>query len=449
MRPDTIAAIASAPGEGAVGIVRLSGPGALSMASQICRQPAAFFTPRSMHYTRLIHPQSGETLDEAMTVYFQAPASFTGEDSIEFHCHGNPEILADLVRVLVSIGARPANPGEFTMRAYLNGKLDLPRAEAVNELVRAQSKAARAAALSQLEGKLSTRAEQLYSGVLDLLARLEAAIDHSDIEETFLPAEEIRRSLSKLTEAHEALLSTSAAGRMALRGVRAVLFGSPNAGKSSLMNALLGEDRVIVSEIPGTTRDTVKDSFFHQGVEIHLTDTAGIRETEDQIERQGVERSRRALEAADVGLWVNAHDTETAPELPAELSGKPCFFIQTKTDLSPQPLSTPAECARSFRVSSLKCEGLEELKEALAAVYTSLGTDPAREGLLTNARHEASVRVSLDALHKARQTFENGLSEEFIASDVRKAKSALEDLLGRRGDEEVLDRIFSQFCIGK
>ncbi len=455
--PDTIIALATSPAESAVGLIRLSGKDAVNVVSPCFQAKRALrdYPPRQAVHGRLIQPDSGEVLDDVLVTVFPAPHSYTGEEVVEISGHGNPLLLREIIELLITRGARMASPGEFTQRAYLNDKMDLTRAEAVNDLIRAHTRYARVQALSRLEGGLSRILSGLQDQILDALSLLEVAIDHSDEELDFEHQDRIRERLRNISQGLNGLLSTARAGRILSGGMRVALVGTPNAGKSSLMNALLREDRVIVTDIPGTTRDVVEDELNILGIPVRMQDTAGIRESADIVEQKGVERSRRVLEQADLRLLLIDASRPLSPEdqaLMEELPPQGNLFILTKTDL-PAVLDTAAIISRTnqsvLRLSSLTGEGIPALEQAIRDFYFSLGHDPEQEVMLANIRQEDLLRQAEGRVAKAIAALDQGMSEEFVAADLRQARTFVEEVTGKSDHEAILDRIFSRFCIGK
>jgi tRNA modification GTPase len=428
---DPICAVATPPGKGAIGVVRLSGEGALEIAARVWRGK----DPRRLRGGRftlgeVVDPRTGEAIDQALLLVFRAPRSYTGEDLVEFQTHGSPAVLRRLVEVLVAQGARPAGRGEFTFRAYLNGKLDLAQAEAVLALVEAEGELARRQALRALEGALSQRIARLEGRLLDLLAHIQALLDYP--EEGVEPLEADSTLREALAEV-EALLAQARASRLAQRGARLALIGAPNAGKSSLLNALLGYERALVSPIPGTTRDYLEAPLELFGVPLVAVDTAGVRETEDPLERMGVERALRIAEEADLVLYVvdRSAPRPAPPPLPWERTLK----VATKSDLPPA-----WEDPGFLPVSSLTGEGMDRLKEALKEAL--LGGEGG-EVLLTERQVEALLRA------KARLEEALALPEDLMGLAVEEAARALAALTGKEVAEEVVARVFQNFCVGK
>lgn len=428
---EPICAIATPPGKGAIGVVRLSGEGALEIAARAFRGK----DPRRLKGGRftlgeVVDPATGEVLDQALLLVFRAPHSYTGEDLVEFQTHGSPAVLRRVMEVLVSLGARPAGRGEFTLRAYLNGKLDLAQAEAVLALIEAEGELARRQALRGLEGALSRKIAALEEQLLNLLAHIQALLDYP--EEGVEPHRAegvIQEALAEV----EGLLAQAKASRLAQKGARLALVGAPNAGKSSLLNALLGYERALVSPIPGTTRDYLEAPLELFGIPLVAVDTAGVRETADPLERAGVERALRVAQEADLILYVADRSVPRPP--PPPLPWERVIRVATKADLPPaweDPAFLP--------VSSLTGEGLERLKEALKEALLGSGGG---EFLLTERQVEALLRARerlLEAL---------ALPEDLMGLALEEALKAFSALTGKEVAEEVVARVFQNFCVGK
>ncbi len=459
---DTIAAIATPLGSGGLGVVRVSGPGAFSVGDKVFRSTTPLSEVPSHTLCRGILRQGDEVLDDAVAAVFRAPRSYTGEDVVEFSCHGSPLLLRRVQAACLQSGARLAEPGEFTKRAFLNGKMDLAQAEAVAALIACRSEESRRWALDQLRGSLSALLESLRKRLLNLLARLEASLDFVDDEVPDLSRNELSSAIGSLEKETESLLATAPRGRLFRDGVRAVLAGRPNVGKSSLFNSLLDADRAIVTETAGTTRDTLEESFLADGLPVTLTDTAGLREGREPIETEGIARARRALIASDVVVWVmDASDPLTEEDRRALAWGdKPAIIVFNKSDLADpgidrmaiehrarQSLSHPRGCVF---VSARTGEGMDGLRRALADTASPAGGRETGEGpTLLIERHVALLREAADALAAARQASHSGEPDECVALDLRRALDALDRVTGRGVSDEVLDEIFSQFCIGK
>ena len=466
---DTIAAIAAGGGApSAIGVVRISGPDCFAACGRVFRSARPFeeLEARRMVLGEFLD-REGRVLDRGLAVRFPGPRSYTGEDSAEFHCHGSPVVLREVLAALFAAGARQAGPGEFTKRAFLNGRLDLTQAEAVIDLIDAETAAAARNAAAQLDGGLRRALEPIQEALLDITSRFYAVVDYPDEDIQDAGPEEIAAALRQAEGALTALLSTCKRGRVLKRGVRTAIVGLPNAGKSSLLNALAGYERAIVTDIPGTTRDTVEESVLCGGVLLRLIDTAGLRETEDEVERLGVERSRKAMEGAELILLVRDGSVEMCPENRAHWeaealllsqvarTGKPWLCVESKCDLTgPRAFSVglvqeeannPAAC---LCVSSVTGLGLDKLGEAVAALFPA--GDPGEAGsLLTDRRQEDAARRARDALRRGRGALESGLTPDAVLADAEEALDAIGELTGRTAREEIVERIFSRFCVGK
>jgi len=455
MRTDTIAAIATPPGEGGIGIVRVSGEQAFPIAERLFRRRGGSKPLQShrAYFGAIVDPATGETLDRALLLPFRAPRSYTGEDVAEFHCHGSPYLLRRVLELVWREGARPAEPGEFTLRAFLNGKLDLAQAEAVADLIRARSEAQLRSALALHEGRLSHQVHALGDELLRLLATVEAHIDFSE-ELGELDPHALIPDLQHLLQRLDALLQGARAGRILREGARVAIVGRPNVGKSSLLNALLGEERAITTDIPGTTRDTLEESLIIGGVPLVILDTAGLRESADVVEQIGIERARRAAERADLILFV--YDL-TAPDWDADRAlletlpaHAPKLLVGNKMDAA-DPAQVQRACSvfpDSVLISALTGAGLDALQEA---ILTALEVQRIGEETLTltHQRHIQAVADAKRALEHARDALQHGYSPDLIAVDLRAAWLALGAITGETADETLVQRIFRDFCIGK
>lgn len=450
-----IAAPATAQGISAVGMIRISGKGCISQCDRFFRSERALSArkPNTIAYGKWIDPDSNRCIDEVLVGIFHAPHSFTGEESLEIWTHGSPFIMKEMMRVLLVHGIEAAAPGEFTMRAFLNGKLDLTEAEAIRDLTHAQTKMAHAQALGRLEGRLSSKIHHLHDAVLNLLAVLEAAIDHADEDLDFETQSRTLQRIDECISQIDGLLLGAQTGRMSTDGIKIALIGRPNVGKSSLLNALAGEDRVIVSDIAGTTRDVVEFSMSARGLLIKFFDTAGIRLTDDPIEREGTKRSLKILEEADLICVVidtserlQDEDLMILQRLPAD---KKCIFILNKSDLPSVLEPQNFEGEKKISVSAATGEGLEQIFDFIAEFYRKEGIDPENDILIANARQENLLESAKKELQTAKNCILNQEFEELTASHIRKARIFVEEITGKTNDNAVLDRIFSQFCIGK
>lgn len=451
---DTIAALATGSGPGALAVVRISGPQAHDVLRALAPKLRDLPETRRATVVELRDPVGGEALDQAVATRYDAPSSFSGEDMVELSCHGGALVPALVLDACLSAGARQAEPGEFTRRAYLHGKLDLVQAEAVADLVEARSRALQRAALVHLERGLSERVGALRSGVLKLEAMLAHHLDFPDEDEAPVSLDVVATSASELLGRMDRLLSTAPEGELLREGAVVVLAGRPNAGKSSLYNALLGEERAIVTEVPGTTRDALEASVQLGGYPFRLVDTAGLRDTDDRVERIGVEVARRHLSRADVVLLcVEAGSAWTDEEafLDTVPDGVAVVEVRTKADLVEAP-SSPPDRAMAGRVhtSVNTGEGLEELRSLLPSlVYAGLVESGADAPVLTRRRQSRALRAARAAVSEFRKALEGGVPPELASTHLRDAETALEELIGIVTTDDVLDVVFREFCIGK
>ena len=458
---DVIAAIATGGNPTAIGIVRVSGEGCFHLCESVFRasngKPFGDQEARKMVFGEMLDAQ-GRVIDRGLAVRFPGPHSYTGEDSAEFHCHGSPVVLRELLAALFAAGARQARAGEFTKRAFLNGRLDLTQAEAVVDLIDAETAAAARNAAAQLDGGLRRTLEPIQDALLDISSRFYAVVDYPDEDIEDVQPDQIAQALRDADGRLTALLATCQRGKVLKSGVRTAIVGRPNAGKSSLLNALAGYDRAIVTDIPGTTRDTVEESVLCGGVLLRLTDTAGIRDTEDTVEQLGVERSRKALEAADLVLAVvDGSVPPTAEDLAVlRLAAKSPRWIAvfSKCDLwdtkarSVGVIGQVGTPAASVSLSAVTGQGLDRLEAAVAALFPA-GEAPDSGSLLTDQRQEDAARRARDAVRRAKDALEGGLTPDAVLTDAEEALDALGELTGRTAKEEIVSRIFSRFCVGK
>ena len=457
---DTIAAISTANAVSAIGILRLSGPEAFPIADRVFRPAAG--GPLSAHPRRTmvlgaLLDRQGRPIDHCLAVTFAAGASYTGEDSVEFHCHGSPVVLQEVLRALFAAGARQALGGEFTKRAFLSGCLDLTAAEAVIDLIEAETADAARNAVGQLGGALRRRMEAVYDQLLDLSSQFYALVDYPDEDIEDLGPGQIAQVLRRGEDALRSLLNTFRRGQVLKNGVATAIVGRPNAGKSSLLNALVGYDRAIVTDVAGTTRDTVEEKAVVGDVLLRLIDTAGLRETEDAVERMGVERTRAALASAELVLLViDGSQALTEEDWEAlrmvREAGKPCIVVFSKADLGiAQPdlvlEGSGGQLVSAVHLSSVTGEGIAVLEDTVAALYPA-GAAPAGS-ILTNPRQAEAVRRALEALAGARSALEGGLTPDAVLTDVEAAMHAIGEVTGRTLREDLVDRIFSRFCVGK
>ena len=459
---DVIAAIATGANPTAIGIVRVSGEGCFALCERVFRaangRPFAGQDPRKMIFGEMLD-RDGQVIDQGLAVRFPGPNSYTGEDCAEFHCHGSPVVLRELLSALFVAGARQAQAGEFTKRAFLNGRMDLTQAEAVVDLIDAETAAGARNAAAQLEGGLRRTLEPIQDALLEITSRFYAVVDYPDEDIQDVRPEEIAAALRDAAGRLDRLLDTCRRGQVLKSGVRTAIAGRPNAGKSSLLNALAGYERAIVTDIPGTTRDTVEESVLCGGVLLRLIDTAGIRETEDAVERLGVERSRQAIASAElVIVLIDGTGDITAEdrEILALARAAPRYLVaSSKSDLLPPGRSAvfqmPRDAGRPdavLSISSVAPGGLRPLEEAVAELFPA-GEPGEAGGLLTDARQEDAARRALEAVRRALEALEGGITPDAVLTDAEEALDALGELTGRTAREEIVSQIFSRFCVGK
>ena len=454
--PDTIAAIATIQAPSAIGIVRLTGPDTRRILDGVFApangRPMSAQTPRKLVFGRALD-RSGGVIDEALAVLFPGPNSYTGEDCAEIHCHGSPVVLDEVLAAAFARGARQARGGEFTQRAFLSGRMDLIQAESVADLIDAESAGAARNAVGQLQGRMSRSVGGIYDALMDVVSRFYAIVDYPDEEIEPLQQAQIEQTLAESAERLDALLATFSRGRLLKSGVPAVILGKPNAGKSSLLNALLGYDRAIVTDIAGTTRDTVEEKVLVGSVLLRLCDTAGIREAADTVERLGVERAQQAAQRAELALLVldgSAPLTREDEEaIAAARRARRMLVLVNKADL-PQVLDTAALRVRFGEVIPLSARsgaGVDALCRAVEELFA--GGETPRGELLTNARQAESAQRALDAVRRAEQALRIGLSPDAVLTDAEEALEALAEFSGKRVRDDLVATIFSRFCVGK
>ncbi len=457
---DTIAAIATAPGTGGIGIIRISGPQARDILGAMFRPFRVGADPtresHKLHYGTVVD-RGGRVLDEVLAVFMKAPATYTREDVVELHSHGSYLVLQAILAEVLALGARPAEPGEFTKRAFLAGRIDLTRAEAVIDLLQARTASGVDLAMGQLQGRLQERVEAVRQGLTEILAILEVAIDFPDEDVEILDSGHLLERLARDVEAPlDRLLALADQGKVLREGISVVIAGRPNVGKSSLLNELLQEQRALVTEVPGTTRDTIEEMISIHGIPVHLVDTAGIRAHDDLVEGLGIERARRKMDEADLVLFlVDAGTGLTAQdrELYDSVAGRDHIVVLNKTDIAPPDHLDTLE--REFagvdvvRISCRRQEGIEGLRETM--FRHMLGEDALEErpACAPNLRHRAVLAKCRDACRRLRQALQAGAPADLLAVEVQSALDHLGDIVGITTPEDVLDTIFSRFCIGK
>jgi len=447
---DTIVAVATPPGRGAIGVVRLSGPRAQEILRQLV--PGAATAPRVARVSRVrvVDAAGYETYDDAVALHFAAPHSYTGEDVAEISAHGNPILLEGIVRAAMGCGARLAEPGEFTLRAFLNGKRDLPQAEAVADLIEAATPAQARAAADQLHGTLTARIAAIDAELFDLLARVEASLDFPDEGYHFAEPATIADTLGGIIGNIDALLADAGRGRMLREGATVVIAGRPNVGKSSLFNALLGSDRAIVTDVPGTTRDLVAERVDIEGLALTLVDTAGLRPTIDPVEREGVARSSQAHAASSLVLVVLDQSealTDDDRRVLEATRERPRLVVKNKSDRHDR-CELADIAAPVVAVSAQTGDGMTALRAAIVRALTA--SEPLRDTpAITNTRHVALLGEARAALARGRAAAMAEAPEEFIAADLQQARERLDEIVGKRTSDDVLRHIFERFCIGK
>ena len=458
MNNPTIAAISTPMSAGAIGLVRMSGPDAKAIAASVFR-PIGKRTIQNVPGFSAIygHVMDGsEPVDEVVVYVYTAPRSYTGEDVVEIQIHGSSEALRETLELALESGAVPASRGEFTKRAFLNGRLDLSQAEAVMDIIEARGSAALSQAESHLSGALSRFVKMSRDELTDLITKLEVTIDYPEEDLEDLTNEEIGEGLSDIEKSLASLLKRSEEGRIIKDGLRTAIVGKPNAGKSSLLNALLQEDRAIVTDIPGTTRDTIEESIKIGGVPLVLMDTAGLRETDNKVEKIGIERARKSMEQADLVLAVidGSRPLEKEDrELLSSLRGRKSMVILNKYDLpqevDTEEIKTLSGDAPVVSLSARYGSGMEELEEALRRLTETQDRDAGRQLFLTNLRHVDLVKKALEAVRRAQQSLEDNMPADCITVDLVEAWNRMGEITGDTVDNELINKIFERFCVGK
>jgi len=455
MDRDTIVALSTPPGESGIAVIRMSGPGAVEILEAMT-PGAGRWPPRKLHKCTL-RAIDGTPLDEAMAVVMKAPSSYTGEDMVEIYCHGGYQVIADIVDDIVKRGARSAGHGEFTKRAYVNGRMDLAQAEAVADLIAAETRLQRIVALEQLEGKLSKVLGGIERSLLELLSLVEVSIDFSEEDIPLFDAGEAAERLRGIGDELDELLASEPTGEKLRHGIRVTIIGPRNAGKSSIYNALLGEERAIVSSIPGTTRDILRERIHIGGFTYYLEDTAGLAETGCEIEAKGISLGREAAKRAEVIMFVIDGSTDLTADVERELRAlepKSVVLVVNKKDLGFRV--DPGELSRIFpehhvvEVSALTGEGLDRIRDLLFELTAKRGASGIAGGrIVINARQGESLRQARMAVGRAVEALENGSPSEIISMEIKQAIDCCGEVTGRSVAEDLLDTIFSRFCIGK
>ncbi len=454
---DTIAAIATPFGLGGIGIIKISGPMSFAIAARIFRGKNSqdSFRSHKLYYGEIVNPADGSVIDEALLTLMRKPKTYTGEDVAEINCHSGYIILQKILELVLKEGARSSDPGEFTKRAFLNGRIDLTQAEAVIDLIQSKTSLGLKYATQQLKGSLSKKISFLKDTLVSLVARVEAIIDFPEEDIEILPQQELSSHLDQIIAEIEELLASYEEGRIYREGLSVAIVGKPNVGKSSLLNALLGEKKAIVTAISGTTRDTIEEAINIKGIPLKIVDTAGMGKAANIIEEEGIKMAKEKMNSADLVILVLDAGSEFLPEdqnIVKELSGK-IIVVLNKIDLPPKILlSNLPDGLRSYKavsISALYHRGLEKLREAIFSSFIGDRANIPSSLIISRIRHKVALENALQSLFQVKKDIDKVISPEFIASDLKLSLTYLGEIAGETTSEEVLDQIFSQFCIGK
>jgi tRNA modification GTPase len=463
---DTIAAISTPLGEGGIGIVRISGKDSIEIADRIFRGklPPSQIPSHTVNYGEIMDPVTEEVIDEVLLTVFRAPKSYTVEDLVEINCHGGYLVLSKVLEQALNCGARLAQPGEFTLRAFVNGRIDLSQAEAVAELIRSKTDLGHKLALRHLKGDLSEKINSYRDKLINILARFEVEIDFSEEDIEPFDRTEAMKEIESIEKDLDSLLATYHDGKILRDGLNVVIIGRPNVGKSSLLNALLKEDRAIVTPIPGTTRDIISEYANFKGIPVRLVDTAGYRISKDAIELEGIRRTKVEMSEADIILLVidDSQDVGTEDlELERQIKNSQYFIVFNKIDVAKESmtkkneekfLEIPSKVGKdkSFvRVSALKGDGIENLKEMIVSCALTLKKDQTQGVILSSLRHKDALTRAKRSLSLVKDSLHKNLSPEFVALDLKAALDAIGEVVGKTVTDDILNKIFSEFCIGK
>lgn len=458
---DTIAAIATPLGEGGIGIVRISGPRAIAVADEVFESVRGISLQLSpshrIYYGWIKSPQDGRIIDEVLVTVMRAPRTFTREDVVEINCHGGIKPLEQVLQLVCNFdGVRLADPGEFTKRAFLNGRIDLAQAEAVIDVIRSKTDRALEVSLNNLQGRLSRKIEELRGELLAIRGKIEVSIDYPEYDEPESTREELRAGIEAVKAQLERLIASSRSGRILRDGLKTVIVGKPNVGKSSLLNALLGVDRAIVTDVPGTTRDTVEELCSLGNIPLNIIDTAGIREAADIVEKIGIERTQKAINEADLVLFVvdsSRNIDNEDRQIASSVKDKQVVVVLNKRDLpqaiSPETVKSELGIELVVSVSATEGQGLDELEKLIRDLFMSGQVMRGEEAVVTNMRHVGLLRKSNAALEQALSSLAAGFPVDMIAIDVGSAWESLGLIIGQAVDEDLVDHIFAQFCLGK
>lgn len=456
---DTIAAISTAPGVGGIGIIRVSGLDAVEIVDKVfkaaSKKTLQEAPSHTIHYGHILN-KDGRVIDEVLVMLMKAPKTFTREDVVEINCHGGPVPLEAVLMEVIRNGARLADSGEFTKRAFLNGRIDLAQVEAIMDIIEAKTEVSLSQAVNQLEGKLSKQIKEYQDMLIQIIARIEVSIDYPEYDEDEPLAEDFKDDIRALNDKLKQLLATADTGKMIREGVKTAIVGQPNVGKSSLLNALLEENKAIVTDIPGTTRDIVEAYLNIEGMPFLLLDTAGIRETEDIVEKIGVERSKESITQADVVLMLIDSSRELDQKeiaLMNELKGRQVIFVLNKTDLTPvitqEILKAYTGDQPIVSISAMKQDGLNELRQAMKNFIVNKGISIGQEATISNQRQKQSLVKAIESLDKVGDTIDMGMPEDCIAIDLHDAYGHLGNIVGEALKDEIINELFTRFCLGK
>lgn len=455
---DTIAAISTPMGEGGIAIIRVSGPESIAIVDRLFKgkKKLSAADSHTLHYGHLVDPETGKTIEEVMVSVMKAPRTYTREDVVEVNCHGGLLSVKRVLQYIVRYGARVAEPGEFTKRAFLNGRLDLSQAEAVIDLIRAKTDKAMNVALEQVGGRLSKQIKELREELIEVLAHIEVTIDYPEHDVEAVTHEFLNKKCTHVSAKIEKLLQTAEQGKILREGLQTAIIGRPNVGKSSLLNALVQENKAIVTDIPGTTRDVIEEYVNVRGVPLRLIDTAGIRETEDLVEKIGVDRSKKALREADLILFVLnmaepfAKEDRILLELTEDID---TIIVANKSDLKARldldEVKRLKPSAPMVKMSLKNEEGIDQLEEAIADLYFQGELEAQDMTYVSNTRHISLLQQAKQALEDALNGIESGVPVDIVQIDIHKAWQSLGEIIGDEVSESLIDQLFSQFCLGK
>ncbi|WP_293657925.1 tRNA uridine-5-carboxymethylaminomethyl(34) synthesis GTPase MnmE [Anaeromicrobium sp.] len=460
MAENTIAAIATAPGEAGIGIVRLSGEKSIHILDEIFKptrkNSIKDYEPRRITHGKIIDPHTQKIVDEVLVTYMKEPFTYTGEDVVEINCHGGMVPVKNILDLVLRQGAFMADRGEFTKRAFLNGRIDLSQAEAVMDMIKAKTSTGFHVALNQLEGSLSNEVKVIRHDLLEVLAHITVNIDFPDEDIEELTYDKLEKDSIKILEKVEKLLDTAHTGKILKEGLNTVIIGKPNVGKSSLMNALLKESRAIVTDVPGTTRDIIEEIISIKGIPLRITDTAGIRETQDVVEKIGVERSKESFNKADLVIFILNASEELSiedKEIMDKLKDKETIILMNKTDLPNvidlEEIKKLLPGKSIIPISVKENKGLDLLEDKIVNMVYEGKVQRNEDSLVTNARHKRALEVGKTSMEEGIEAIRSGLALDFVEVDIKDCWESLGEITGDTTSEDMLDRIFSSFCIGK